>query len=240
MRAAAGLGLVTIAVAVVLAGCAAGAPRPTPQSSTPTTHIPAPPLARLVASADGLGPITLERPMSSAAVSLGLVRFAPTDCVGDTRDDGYTIAAGDRDAGGWEANYPRVHEPFGAPWPFSITTYRDTQAGAPLDTRTSEVAEIGIWDEAIRTPTGVGMGSTLVQLTAAYPAVVHAVQGDASDVYVVSGSPGDIWFEIEGNDPAYWMNNNQGRVLWMTIVPHGSEPFAIAATSGGAYPCPVE
>jgi hypothetical protein len=202
-------------------------------------HVAAPALSSLVASADGLGPIKLKQPISLTDVR-GLIRFEPIDCVGDIRGDGFPIAKGDLDAGGWEPNYPAVHEPFGGVGPFSVTVFTQTVAGKPINTKTSEVAEISVWDKAIRTQAGVGIGSTLPELQSAYPSLLDAVHGEESDVYVVPGTPGDIWFEIENSDSVYWIKDTEGQVLWMTLVPHGSEPAALAGTSGAAYACPVE
>src|SRR5580698_3718931 len=137
-----------VAVVAGLTGCASTSALVHPDSS-PSAHAEgpsaapgvAPPLASLVVSADGLGPIVLDKPISTTATTLGLVSFEPADCVGDIDGDNHTIRATDPDAGGWEANYHHVNEPYGGDGPFTVATADETASGTILDTRTSA----GVW-----------------------------------------------------------------------------------------------
>jgi hypothetical protein len=96
-----------------------------------------------------------------------------------------------------------------------------------------------IWSKNMRTVDGLGIGSRVADLVAAYGDRAVVDHGVTSDLYTVQGTHGELSFEVADQDPdAGWPADQVGTVVWMMVQSAGSAPVHIANSDGGGA-CPV-
>jgi hypothetical protein len=147
------------------------------------------------------------------------------------------IVAGGSGAGAWASTYPDAVGPASEDprAPFILTTAGATQSG--------NVNLIWVWTLGIHTAPGIQVGSTLAQVTAAYPAFSRTIPGVVSDVYVMDAATGSVSIEVSKQDSSggdnYWPDDQVGKVLWMGATAPGTVLGPIAASDGGPSTCPT-
>jgi len=167
---------------VLLEGCATEAPAPIadpPSASatpTPTPEPTKPPLAELVLTTEGLGPITIGEPPVVVDPALDVIIFDDDYCQ-EFVDDGRLD-----DAGKWIANYEPALSGTSRD-PFSVLVENDV------------VEIVAIGSPEIVTAEGIGLGSSRADVVAAYPDA-EIISAFASDVYVVDGVNGRLLIEV--------------------------------------------
>ena len=209
---------------VLLAGCANEAPAPIadpPSESatpTPTPKPTKPPLAELVLTTEGLGPITIGEAPVVVDPALDVIIFDDDYCqefVDDGRRD---------DAGKWIANYePALSgQSFD---PFSVAVQNDI------------VQIVAIGSPEIVTAEGIGLGSSRAEVIAAYPdaELTHAF---ISDIYVVDGVNGHLVIEVATDKIAGSIDESVypvDEVGSLRVIEMDIEPLAWANSEGGTF-----
>jgi len=177
-------------------------PTPTP-TPTPTTK---PTLDQLVVSAEGLGDLVIGEPVPSAAPAISPVTYSSNLCAGTTYDP----------IPGWIANYPHR--------PFALTTTKQAKTGA--------VSLIFVSSPGIATANGIHVGSTLAEFTAAYGKPDRIIPANASNLYVITGTHGQIAFDISkqitfgAKKTPYWSADEVGKVQSITVQPTSATPVS--------------
>jgi len=177
---------VAVVLAVLLlAGCAPvpqalPSPSPTPTMTPTPTPTPTPtgppPLASLVATPDGLGPLLIGQQPPAGREALAV--FDPT-CNPDAAV-----------TGGWDVTYP--DDPRGdSSWP-PFALFVDEIGVARIDVTSPE----------IRTAAGIGMGSTHDEVLAAYPEGFDdvLVKEGLATVYGIAGERGWLMIQVTTKD----------------------------------------
>lgn len=200
--------VVVLLCSVTLTGCAAGegdlpagtptrsvsaSPSPTAAPTTAELEAPAvkPLLSELVVSPYGLGPIVFGEAFDGAGETSPLV-WDETYCDFDAA----TLASGAVDYPQWKANYPEA--------PFDVVT-RDFDSVSP-------VRYIVVWSPDLVTAEGIGRGSSLDDVIAAYGSELVEIPNDYYPGYALAGPAGRLIF---------WMTPEV--VALMTIEPIGTE-----------------
>ena len=195
------LSAAVLPVLLLATGCAADRPSGTPSSAVagPTPSPPAqpsatpsstpaaaPPLAELVLSPDGLGPLVLGRPIDP--------RLATFDAHACRTDENKDMASADDPI--WEAwlpNYPQGPEPFwrGYPrYPFE-----------PHHNPDGTLQWLSIRTDKISTAKGIGLLSPEADVKAAYPDA-DVVEENGARVYSIAGTAGRLVLEIASAEMA--------------------------------------
>jgi hypothetical protein len=222
-----GVGVAFVGFALALTGCAPTVSH-TDAGSTPTrTSTPsAPPtaskptLSQLVVTPDGLSYLSPGVAVHAEPAALAIMTYDPTNCVGEE------IAAGSPGAGAWVPAYPNSITWAGAGKPFDV---------GPVNAPTDPIHEVEIWSPSLKTAKGIGPGSTVAQLTAAYGATLTLDEADNSDVYVLPGTRSELLFEV-AKAAAGLPAEETGTVVWMRIVPLDDAYLHIADTDATG-PC---
>ncbi|HEY2642421.1 MAG TPA: hypothetical protein VGI56_01590 [Galbitalea sp.] len=228
--------LVSLAMAVVavltLVGCSPPSPTSAPSSTataaaaatdapTPTPTPGKPTEADLVVTPDGIAPLVVGEPIPDESADTAIAIWNPSFCVNSTAG----IKPGDPTAGAWTANYPEDATGYSVSLPFSVVV--------PTHVKADPISQIMVSSANLSTSQGIRVGSTTAQLKAAYPSLVTGPHSTISDIYSVDGTTGTLVFEVaNGLTPHYWSTKQIGAILWMRIVPLGSEIYAIAGTDG--------
>ena len=205
---------------LVLAACSPGpvvtvttAPPPSVTPSVtpaPTpTFVAHPALADLHITTSGLLPLTIGM---DAATNPGAAMITWNDTACYFPDMGITT-----DTGRWAANYP--DSPFGLDGQY-----------APSITR------IDIWSPALQTPEGIHLGSTLVDLQAAYPGLVTGTISYETTPYWISDTHGYVVFEVGSGTADGTPGPDQ--VWFIRVLARDSDPdYVIAASENTAGGC---
>ena len=108
-------------------------------------------------------------------------------------------------------------------------------------TETGTVTAIDVFSSKIGTAEGIHPGSTVEELTAAYPLFDAVVHSYFSDIYVLDGTVGRLLIEVatDGSTTSgYWAGGEVGHVIWIRAVPLAQKPYSIVATDTSG-PCIV-
>jgi hypothetical protein len=206
---------------VPTAGPTASAAAPPTPSATPTPVPTKPTLAQLVVSPDGLGDLVVGQAVPAEQSATAIMHYDPTSCA-DAANSIYSV--GDPGAGAWLPSYPSDRSA-SHPLPFDI---------GPVAGPTDPVSVIEIWSSALKTDKGIGAGSTIAQLTAAYGSALSIDSAVNSDVYILNGARSKLLFEVA--NPADFVDPTQtGKVLWMHIV--GLTASHLHFANGESGPC---
>jgi hypothetical protein len=215
---------------LALAGCAPAVATPTaaptvaqtPSATpTPVATPTKPDEADLVVTPDGIAPLVIGQLVPEQPTDVAVMVWDASYCADPT----IGVKPGDPTAGAWVANYPKDSTGYLAGLPFEVVTLNHA--------RTAPIAGMLVTSTNLATPEGIHVGSTLAELKAAYPALKTGPHSSISDVFSIDGSAGTLIFEVaNGLTARYWPAERVGTVLWMRIVPLGTEVDAIAGTDG--------
>lgn len=188
-------------------------PTPTPTPSlTPEAPVvePHPDLDELVLSPSGLGPLAVGVPPAGNP-GAAMIELDATRCEGF--DDG--------SAARWvAAGYPdEVVD--GQP--------RDAFFVAASD---EAVGRIDVLGSTPRTAEGIGVGSTLVELQAAYPQLEGPHDGPVSRVWWLSGPTGTLVFETQGDADGLRPAGTPESIILVRVLAAGVDPAFATANSG--------
>ncbi len=175
------IALAVVATALLLTACApTGELEPAPSSASPTasatvepteTATPeptdtVPALSTLVLSPEGVGPVVIDQPVDAAST---VTVWDDTMCEFDSGDHG-----------GWKPNYPFTAD---GKYPFLPVPADNAKTGA--------ITYISVQSAEIRTAKGIGIGSTLDELIAAYPNDLIGMEASGAP-YVAHVLPGEF------------------------------------------------
>ena len=199
--------LVALVVVGMLAGCAPRDAEPTPPVAeapveTPTPEPTRPTLEQLELTTEGLGELVVGQPVPAISEDLAIVRWEAGYCESGKPD-------GTPYAGAWVPNYPEV-------FPFVLDSTTDGLAGGDLTMIHVAVA-------GIPTSEGITVGATRAELEAAYGTFDDEVSGDWIDLYVLTGTTGQLTFEVVDDV-----------VESMNVTPLGSELRTTARSDAGS------
>ena len=227
---------IAVAVVLLLSACdpsGGGGSTTTPtadptdsESPTPVVTKTADPAVKLavndlILSPEGLGPLVIGSPPPATDASLDIAILDPDYCAAYAADYGVP-------AGKWIPNYePALSSEDGGD-PFALLVQDGVLAG--LDVRSAQP----------HTAAGIHVGSSLADLTAAYPGGFDTMynHADISDVYAVDGTHGRILFEVPkdtGDD--YWLPSDLGTVLFIHVTELSQPVFGVAGSDAGYGGC---
>jgi hypothetical protein len=217
----AGMGAIAVVAAIALAGCApavhSARPTASPSSTpTPTAGPSRPSLSKLVVTPDGLGYLIPGVAVPSEPAATAIVKYNPTKCVSPEAG----IIAGAAGAGAWVPAYPDGLTWSGSGLPFDV---------GPVTGPTDPIHQIEIWSPELKTSKGIGAGSAVAKLTAAYGSSLSLDAAENSDVYILTGAKSELLFEV-AKAAAGLPVEETGTVVWMRIVPLGTTGLHIANT----------
>ena len=108
---------------------------------------------------------------------------------------------------------------------------------ARLSRRRSKLSHVWVWGGRIHPTKGIHVGSSKLELLAAYPFFASTVPSVVSDGYLLSGTTGSTLFEVskKSSDDGsnYWPNDEVYKVLWMGGALRSASLGPIAAGVGG-------
>ncbi|GAB3606777.1 hypothetical protein GCM10027413_21860 [Conyzicola nivalis] len=214
-------GVITAAV-IALDACASpsetpSSPSPTPTVSStpsPTAEPVRPTLDELRLTADGLGDLVVGEPVPETPPDLAIVAFDPRGCISEES----TLVEGEPGAGFWRPSYPEDR-------PFQVVTEGRVQ-GTPI-------INIQVGSESVLTDTGIGIGSGVDEVLAAYPGITVMPGALLTLVYVVEAPEGTLAFEIAnpaGSPEGYWEPEQLNTVAYMVAYAPGQSVSAVYAT----------
>jgi hypothetical protein len=209
---------------LLLAGCVGGNPtaqpthtsRPIPSatvaapSPTPVDRMPA--LADLVVTERGLGPLHI----GDLPGATDMIKYSPDECAleGEGAGPGFVAAR-------WISTYP-VNPAIGRPYFVEVHDGR--------------IAAISARSPALKTASGIGIGSAIEQVETAYPTLAEGIETDYSYVRYVVHDGAMISFEFQ--KPGFDSEERDNRVVYLLVAPYtGKSPDPVAFTDGGVGSC---
>lgn len=186
-------------------------PAPIPSSPPAEAVDPRPPYEELVVSTAGLGPLTIDAPVETNP-GAAMIVWEPNAC------------------GSWDPENP-------GRW---VSTYTRTDGSNPLgvDVHDGTVGWIDILEPGPRTAEGVGLGTDLATLRAAYPDLVAGTPGPVSNVWWIGDERGYVKFETRGDNSPQSAGTPEQVVVMTVLSPAGAPDFAAANTdfvAGGCF-----
>ncbi len=171
-----------------------GEPTPSGEPSPDPSTASKPDLADLRLTTEGLGSLRIGQPVSSS----GMVEWDPDFCESTTENPG---------------------DPANGRW---VSTYGDDTFGVGV-TAEDIVAGIAVRKADLRTPGGVGLGSTVDDLTAAHPDAQQLPDAAGlTDVWLLRGPIGQTVFEVANDSqPGYFDPAEVGTVVTLRTTQHG-------------------
>lgn len=223
----------SLVLVLMVSACAAEAPTaepeplptvsesasPTPEPSPEPTR---PSLAELALAPGSLNFLVVGEPAPSESDPTAMIVFDPEACAED-----YEISPIDRDPGRWVPAPPYVDAT--GSWVFRVGV-SDSGVVTAIQAHGSS---------GLQTTKGIGIGSTVTELLAAYPTMADPIDTIATRLYVVDDGAGRLVFEVSwgGREPDYWSPRDLDRVLVMTSQAASAPAYGIWGTDGGAGSC---
>ena len=219
--------LLVIAVSSCASVPPAAEPEPAPSATQSASAEPSPEPTRPAATELALAPGSLNLLVLGGQVPddddpAAMIVFEPDACTAERN-----VEPGEPGAGLWTV----------------VPEYRD-EAGEPLfwvdvDDAGAITALQVARSSTIETTEGIGIGSTITELLAAYPTITGPTDSIVTRMYVVDEGEGRLVFEVSwgGGEPDYWAEGEVDRVLVMTTQDPSAPVFSIWGTDGGVGGC---
>jgi hypothetical protein len=192
----------------------AESPTPSPAPSSEPEPDPSaaskPDLADLHLTTEGLGSLRIGSPVTAS----GMAEYDPDFCAGVSENPG---------------------DPADGRW---VSTYGDDTFGIAV-TAEDLVSSIGVRQADLRTPGGIGVGSTTDELTAAHPEATQAPSSvGLTDVWVLRGPSGQTVFEVANDSqPGYFEPDELGTVITLRTSEPGLGEQSTWGSDAGEGSC---
>jgi hypothetical protein len=176
---------------------------------------PHPPLEDLEVTTDGVLPLQIGAPLATNT-GAEMVFLEEDSCYSE--EMGVTEGNLDR----WIADYSTgTHEDGFEMRPFGID-----------GTLSDPVWRIDISSQHLTTPEGIGIGSTNVELQAAYPDLIEGTSSGISEVWWIEGANGYVVFELQDDKDDLQPPGTPLTVILMRVIAADADPDFPAANSG--------
>jgi hypothetical protein len=181
-----------------------------------------PTLGRMVLSPTGLGGLQLGIDPARGPANASILKWDESRC---------EFPFDDPEPGRWVADYPPIMSPWGNEvLPFSV------------EVTDGRITRIDVWSPDPRTSAGVGVGSSIDELRAAYGDSLRPGENTGtSSTWLVSGDQGILVFEVaEPTTDGYWPTDEVfGHVILARVIAQGGldQGAAVIGTDDSAGAC---